>query len=59
MGEQNKMVNSIYGCFGYGMMGGNYLFSWICSILGIIALILFIIWITKKIQNENKNGGKK
>ncbi|MFA5953235.1 MAG: hypothetical protein WC812_01450 [Candidatus Pacearchaeota archaeon] len=54
------MVNSFYGCFNeYGMMSGNYLFSWLFGILGIIALILFIIWITKKIQNENKNGGKK
>jgi len=54
------MVNLIYGCFnGYGITNENYLFSWIFGILGIIALVLFIIWLTKKIQSENKTSGKK
>jgi len=45
------MMNEYFGY--YGMMGGNYIFSWIFMILGIISLVLFIVWMTKKIQNED------
>lgn len=61
-----------FGEFG-GMMGGygnNYMcshmggiwcywpsFGWIINILIVVALVLFIIWIVKQIQNGN--GGKR
>jgi uncharacterized membrane protein len=55
------MANEIYGCFGNGMMSGSYgygwaLFSWVVGILTIIGIVLFIIWITKKIENENNEN---
>ncbi|MEK6832471.1 MAG: hypothetical protein AABY32_00355 [Nanoarchaeota archaeon] len=50
-----------YGCFGYGMMNGSYgfgwiLFSWLMGLLIIAGLVLFIIWIFKKIQNESNKS---
>jgi flagellar biogenesis protein FliO len=53
-----------YGCFGDGMMSGVYgygwmLFSWLIGLLITVGLILLIIWIIKKIQNENKHGKSK
>ena len=58
--EDNKIANGFYGCFGgYGMMNGSYVFSWIFGILIIVALVLLIIWLTKQIQKDNKNTGRK
>jgi uncharacterized membrane protein len=53
------MANQVYNCFGYGMMNGNYgygwmIFSWIIGLLIIVGLVLFIVWMIKKMQ-ENKN----
>jgi uncharacterized membrane protein len=45
------MMNGNYGY--YGMMGGNYIFYWIFMVLGIISLVLFIVWITKKIKEDD------
>jgi uncharacterized membrane protein len=47
-----------YGCFGYGMMNGSYgygwmLLAWLVGLLVVVGLVLFIVWITKKIQNED------
>lgn len=44
-------------CGMYGMMSGNYGFSgmflgWIVSILAIITLVLFIIWLIKQMQKK-------
>lgn len=48
-----------YGCFGSGMMYGNYgyswaIFSWLIGLLIVTGLVLLIIWLFKKIENENK-----
>ena len=60
MRKQTKMANGFYSCFGnYGIMGGNYIFSWVFTILGIIALVLFIIWIIRKIQSDNNKANNK
>lgn len=52
----NKMV---YNCFGYGMMDGSYgygwmLFSWLIGLLVVAGLVVFIIWMFKKIQDGDK-----
>lgn len=54
----------VYGCFGYGMMGGNYgygwmLFGWLMGLLIVIGLVLFIIWITKKIQDDTEKHSRR
>ncbi len=44
----------VYGCFSnYGMYGG--IFTWLVNILIIGGLVLLIVWLIKKIQNENKS----
>ncbi len=53
-----------FGMMGFGgmggMMGGFYsgfgmsLFGWLFRILGIIALVLFIVWIIKQIQDSGE-----
>jgi len=53
-----------YGCFGYGMMGGNYgyigiIFGWLIGILVLVGIVLLIIWIAKKIQNENHRAKRR
>jgi len=51
-----------YNCPVFGMMGGygysgvGAVFGWIMMILVIVALVLFIVWLIKQIQN---NGGKR
>jgi uncharacterized membrane protein len=52
------------GMGGYGMMGGFYgnmmsgfgmgLFGWLFMFLIIIALVLFIVWLIKQIQEPNR-----
>ena len=59
--EDNQMA---YGCFGYGMMGGNYgygwmLFSWLIGLLIIFGLVLFIIWITRKVQDDTEKHNRR
>ena len=58
---EDKMAD---GCFGYGTMAGGYgygwmLFSWLIGALVIVGLVLFIIWISKKIQNENNKNKRR
>jgi flagellar biogenesis protein FliO len=53
------MANEIYNCFGSGMINGNYgygwmTFSWFIALLIAVGLFLFIVWMIKKIQNEDK-----
>ena len=50
-----------YEYFGhYNMMGGNYIFSWLFGILGIIVLILLIIYLMRKIdETSNKKHRRK
>ena len=44
------------GTYGYGWM----LFGWLIGLLATIGLVLFIIWMIKKIQNDaNKNTRRK
>ncbi len=48
-----------YGCFGYGMMSGSYgygwmLFSWLIGLLTAIGLVVFIMWMIKNIQKDEK-----
>lgn len=47
----------------WGMMGGAYgyswmIFSWVLGLLSIVALVLLILWLIKKIQNEDKMTDK-
>ena len=53
----------VYEYMGYGMMGGYgygwMLFSWLIGALVIVGLVLFIIWISKKIQNENNKNKRR
>jgi uncharacterized membrane protein len=54
----------VYGCFGYGMMGGSYgygwmLFSWLIGLLVTIGLVLFIVWLFKQIQKEDNKKHKR
>jgi uncharacterized membrane protein len=53
-----------YGCFGYGMMSGGYgygwmLFSWLIGLLVVVGLVLFIIWMTKRIQDDNTKHNRR
>jgi uncharacterized membrane protein len=41
------MMSSFYGGHGYGFM---WIFGWIFMLLVFIALILFIVWLIKQIQ---------
>ena len=55
-----------YGMMGfgnYGMMGGSYygngmnifgIFGWIIMLLVIVALVLFITWLIKQLQNPKQ-----
>ena len=49
-----------YNCPGFGMMGGygysgiGYVFGWIFMILALVALVLFIVWLVKQIQNNER-----
>lgn len=57
------MMTYSYGKYGYGMMSGYYgmmgyngfgfmmIFGWLFMILIVVALILFIIWLVKQIDN--------
>ena len=48
----------LFGGFGYGgMMGGTYgsgmmNFGWLYGTLILVALVLFIVWLTKQIQKK-------
>lgn len=48
----------IYGCFGYGMYIGNIFLNWSISVLIVVGLILLVVWLVKKIQNEDRNERK-
>ena len=50
MGFGGGMINSFYGGFGFMWFG------WLFMILITIALVLFILWIVKQLQNS---GGKR
>jgi large-conductance mechanosensitive channel len=52
--NQSKMV---YGCF--GMYVGNMFFSWIINILIVAGLILLVVYLIKKINNEDTRRMKK
>jgi len=60
----DKMVaNEMYSCFGYGMMNGSYgygwmIFSWLIGLLIVAGLVVFIIWMFKKIQYEDKGNNR-
>lgn len=49
-----------YNCPGFGMMGGygysgvGVVFGWIFMILALVALVLFIVWLVKQIQNNER-----
>ena len=53
-------ISMAYNCFGYGMMNGSYgygwmLFSWLIGALVVAGLVVFIVWMFKKIRDdENK-----
>ena len=59
------MADELYNCFGnYGMMNGSYgygwmVFSWIIGLLVIIGLVLFIVWIIKKIQETDQKSNNR
>ena len=62
MVAEDKMAYE-YGCFGYGMMlGGSGYFwmilSWFILMLLVFCLFLFILWIVKKIKNEEQINNK-
>jgi uncharacterized membrane protein len=53
-----------YGCFGYGMMSGGYgygwmLFSWLIGLLVVVGLVLFIAWMIKKMQYDDRKNTRK
>ena len=46
-----------YACSGFGMMSGSYgfgmmFFGWIFSLLILVVLVLFIVWLVKQIQGK-------
>jgi uncharacterized membrane protein len=43
-----RMMYGMYGGYGPGTM----LFSWILGILILVALVLLIVWLIKRIQNK-------
>ena len=50
-----------FGMSGYGMMGnlnygfgGMWIFGFLFMTLILVALILFILWLVKQLQNDNK-----
>jgi uncharacterized membrane protein len=49
--------NGIMGNFEYGMMGGYgygwMFFSWIIGLLVVVGLVIFIIWMVKRLQSNN------
>ncbi len=47
-------VGSMMGNLGYGL-GGMWIFGWLFMILILVALILFILWLVKQLQNP-KSG---
>lgn len=42
----------VYGC--YNTFGGNMFFNWLINILIVAGLVLLVIWLIKKINNEEK-----
>ena len=51
MGRSYSMMSGFYG--GFGTM---WIFGWLIMMLGVIALILFILWLFKELNNK---GGKR
>ncbi len=49
-GGYGGMMGMMYGSYGGGMM----FFGWLYGILVLIALVLFIIWIVKQLQNPRR-----
>ena len=49
-GGMGGMMNMMYGGFGVGMM----LFGWLFGVLVFVALILFIVWLIKQINQSKK-----
>ena len=45
-GGYGGMMGMMYGGYGSGMM----FFGWLYGILILVALVLFIVWLTKQIQ---------
>ena len=50
-GDDSYGHHSMMGGYG-GNMGGIWFFGWIFMLLIIIALVVFIVWMIKKIQQE-------
>jgi uncharacterized membrane protein len=53
-----------YTCFGYGMMNGSYgygwmVFSWLIGLLFTVGLVVFIIWMTRKMQDDSKKHNRR
>jgi len=51
--------SSYGGCFGPGMMSGNWgyggmFFGWVFGLLILVALVLLIVWLVKQIENSGK-----
>ena len=42
------MMNMMYGTYGSGMM----FFGWFYGLLILVALVLFIVWLVKQLQNK-------
>jgi uncharacterized membrane protein len=49
-----------------GMMGGNYgygygwmVFSWLIGLLTVVGLVVFIMWMLKKMQYENHRNERR
>jgi glucan phosphoethanolaminetransferase (alkaline phosphatase superfamily) len=51
MGRSYSMMSGFYGGF-----GAMWIFGWLIMMLGVIALILFILWLFKELNNK---GGKR
>lgn len=49
-GGYGGMMSMMYGSYGGGMM----FFGWLYGILILVALVLFIIWIVKQLQNPRR-----
>ncbi|PIN90288.1 hypothetical protein COU57_03885 [Candidatus Pacearchaeota archaeon CG10_big_fil_rev_8_21_14_0_10_32_14] len=43
-----------FGMGGYGYSGVGAVFGWIMMILVIVALVLFIVWLVKQLQNNGR-----
>ena len=53
-GNYGGMMN-----WGYGGFGTMWIFGWLIMSLVVIALVLFIMWLVKQLQNSENHRGRK